>query len=197
MKTLLRQHLTILMLSLSLLLAACAPLSPKIQSNSSPNLDITQYKTFGFFDELDTDHRYESILSQSLKQSTKEQMMLRGFTYSNSSPDLLINFRSEVENKQEVRQVASPNIGYYGYFGRIYVDTWTRFEPMIDNFNEGTLIIDVVDSDKKQMVWEGIAVSRVNDKKMTNLPAHIPKLVADIFTQFPVADPILMPETNK
>lgn len=170
-----------------LFLTTACTISPTIRSNYNQTTDFSQYKTFGFFKQLDTDTRYESLTSQYLKQATVVEMTRRGFVLSNNKPDLLINFRREIQDKQHFDEM--PISGYGGlhrYRGHAYYDSWISYRPYIDNYQEGTLNVDLVDSKLNKVIWQGEAVGRVNEAQRKNLQATLQKTVSQMFTQFPI-----------
>ncbi len=52
-------------------------------------------------------------------------------------------------------------------------------------YKVGTANIDIVDMQKKQLVWEGIAEARLTDKMMKDPRTAISAVIAEMFTQFP------------
>ena len=80
--------------------------------------------------------------------------------------------------------------GYYGWRDPFY-DPWygyggMAYETHIDQYTEGTLNIDVVDSNTNKLVWEGSIVGRVTDSDIRNLEQTIDEAVAAIMDNFPV-----------
>jgi hypothetical protein len=170
------------------LTAACT-VSPTIRSSYNQSIDFSQYKTFGFFQPLDTDSRYESLTSQYLKQTTVTEMTRRGFVLSKNEPDLLINFHRDIQNKQHIDEI--PITGYGGYReyrGHLYYDSWVGYRTYIDNYQEGKLSIDIVDSRLNKVIWQGEALERINEEHLNNLQATLQKTVSQIFTQFPTGN---------
>lgn len=81
-----------------LIATACAS-TPNTIANADPGTDFSQFKTFGFYDQLATDKQgYESTESNFLKVAVAQQLDLRGLTYSDD-PDLLVNFYIHSEEK--------------------------------------------------------------------------------------------------
>ena len=58
-------------------------------------------------------------------------------------------------------------------------------ETRVDQYVEGTLNIDVIDARRRKLVWEGVAVGRVNQKQREERHAAINAVVADIFARYP------------
>jgi len=52
-----------------------------------------------------------------------------------------------------------------------------------------TLAIDLVDSTKKQLVWQGVAQAKLTKTMLDNPGAAIGSVVADIFEKYPVQPP--------
>jgi len=179
---------SLIILSVILLISACSGVDTTIRSNTNQSIELSQYSTFGFFQQLDTDARYETLISQYLKKATINEMTQRGFILDNEKPDLLINFHTNVENKQYVHQIPTAERGgYYSYRGRVYYDAWTGYDTYVENYTEGTLNIDIVDRKQNKMVWEGIAVGHLTEKKQQNMASTLQKTVSDIFAVFPIS----------
>lgn len=160
--------------------------TPNIRSNYNQNIDFSHYKTFGFFEKLDTDSRYESLTTQNLKEATINQMTQRGFVLSNNKPDLLVNFRNTVEERQYIDPM--PIMGYGGLSqsrSHFYYGSSIGYRPYVDNYKVGKLTIDVVDSKSNKVVWQGEAVGRVNEANQSNLKVTLHKTIAQIFAKFP------------
>lgn len=173
---------------LGLVLAAggCAT-GPTVTSNYDHSANFASYRTFGFFSPLGTDRAgYATLVTQSLKNATRREMEARGYTYSENSPDLLLNFNGKLEKQTEVRStpMGPPMMGYYGYRGGYY-GGWGGYYTDVYQYNEGTINVDLVDARQRQLVWEGVAVGRVSDKHRENVDAAISVAVGEIFKKFP------------
>ncbi len=173
---------------LLVLVAGCAT-GPDIRVDKDPSVDLTQFKTFGFFDQVATDRaQYSTIITERLKQATRTQLERVGYTYKEQDSDLRVNFYLNVTEKQEIRSTpsASVGMGYYGYRGGMY-GAWGGYPYDVDtvNYREGTLSIDLVDAKKNQLVWQGVAEGRVSDEVRKNPGPAVDAVVAEIFRNFP------------
>ena len=98
-----------------LALAACSS-GPDVRALSDPSANFTQYQTFGFMSPLGTDRAgYRSVVSQQLSDSTRREMEARGFRYDPASPQLLVNFSANLNEKMRITTVPEPVMGGYGY----------------------------------------------------------------------------------
>ena len=167
-------------------LAGCAS-APETRADYDKTVDFAQYRSFGFFDKVGTDEGdYESLVTRRLKASTRRELEARGYRYTETAPDLLVNFNASVTQQTRVRHMPFYG-GYYGYgYGYPgYYGAWAGYEPYVDQYEEGTLNIDIVDARRKQLVWEGVTVGRITDKAKKNRATAIDVAVQDMFTQFP------------
>jgi len=164
-----------------LIIGACVS-TPNTYSNVDRNADFTQYKTYGFYEQLATDRaNYESTETRILKSSVAREMESRNFIAA-TVPDLKINFYIETEDKIRSRQTPTAG-GYYGYRG---YGAWGGYETRIDQYTQGTLNIDVVDARTEKLVWEGAIVGKITKEVMENLESVLDQAVTEIYRNFPV-----------
>lgn len=164
-------------------LAACAS-GPEIRRDTNPSANFAAYKTFGFFSPLATDKAgYETVFTGRLKQATRLAMEGKGYVYSESSPDLLINFFANVQDKQEIRTTPT-SMGFYGYRHGFYGGfNTTEIETV--NYKTGTLSIDIVDPSQKSLVWQATAEGRVSQEARKNPGPAIDAIVAEMMAPLP------------
>ncbi|MEL6215541.1 MAG: DUF4136 domain-containing protein [Pseudomonadota bacterium] len=174
-----------------LVLTACAS-GPSLRFDVDPNADFSSYKTYGFVAEPGTDKAgYSTLITSHFKTAIRDEMDARGYRFSDSNPDLLVNFFANVVERETTRVVTEPTVAtaYYGYrFGvyRTFPSYGTTTETV--SYQEGTLNVDVVDASAKQLIWEGIAEGRVRRKGMENPREAISAAIDQLFDQFPVPE---------
>ena len=172
-------------------LAAACSSGPTIRADGDPSVDFTRYKTFGFFDQLSTDKsKYATMLTGRLKDATRAELAKRG-VQEGPQPQLLVNFSTNVENRTEVQSTGtSASYGFYGYRAGMY-GAWGGYPQDVytTHYQQGTLAIDLVDAEKKQLVWQGVAQARLTKTMLDNPGAAIGSVVADIFEKYPVQAP--------
>ncbi len=180
--------ITIMLISI-MLITSCAS-GPIIQSDYDRTVDFSKYKTYGYFNPMGIENpNYSSLLGQMFRDAIDAQMQPRGYVRSDN-PDLLINVSARLEDKTQVRTYTDPMYGgYYGYRGGLYAP-WGGYgygtSTHVSQYTEGTVNIDMVDLAQKRMVWEGIAIGRVDEKKRNeNLRQDIMDGVAEMFTNYP------------
>lgn len=167
-----------------LALQACAS-TPNTTTTYDRSADFSAYRSFGFVEPLGTDAGgYSSLVSQTLKAATRREMESRGYSYAVSNPDLLINFNARLADKTKVDQTPVGAPMYMGYRRGLY-GGWAGYQTTVDQYTEGTLNIDLVDANKRQLVWEGVSVGRISNKQRENREAAIDAAVVEIFSKYP------------
>jgi len=176
------------LLPVMFLVSACAS-GPRVVSDFDQSADFASYRTFAFFEPLGTDRAgYSTILTERLKMLTRLQMEQRGYEYDEQSPDLLLNFLAQSHQKSEY--VPPPPMpwgpNYFGYRMGWY-NPWMGygFGPDVVQYTEGVLSIDLIDARRKQLVWEGVATSIIDNVEQAASEQNLAPVVADIFARYP------------
>ena len=153
----------------ALLVASCAS-KPTIETDYDRTVDFGQYKTYAFFNPMGIENpNYSSIYGSIFREAISKEMESRGYTKSDN-PDLLINVSGRLQDKTKVTTTSDPYMsgGYYGYRRGAY-GAWGGYgygtQTHVSQYTEGTVNVDMVDRAQKRMVWEGVAVGRVNEKR--------------------------------
>ena len=153
----------------ALLMASCAS-KPDIKSDYDRSVDFSQYKTYAFFNPMGIENpNYSSIYGSIFREAISREMESRGYVKSDN-PDLLINVSGRLQEKTRVTTTSDPYMAgsYYGYRRGAY-GAWGGYgygtQTHVSQYTEGTVNVDMVDRKLKRMVWEGVAVGRVNEKR--------------------------------
>jgi hypothetical protein len=179
----------------TLIIAGCAS-QPKIHSVYDEGSDFTVYKTYAFLANQDGPG-FDTLADKYIKEGITRNLDLRGMKRADNA-DLLIGYNIHKKEKVETSvstQPASALYGnYYGYrsrYGYTYgvgLATTTN----VHQYTEGTLNIDLVDSQRKQLVWEGVAIGRLKDKVPKDAKQKVADIIDSVFSEYPVA--IIAPE---
>ena len=182
----------LLAVAASLVLGACSSTSGiKTRAQTAPDVNLAAYKTYGFVSEPGTNRSgYSTPITGYFKAGITREMNARGYTYSETSPDLLINFNTNAKENVDVRSTPgmSYGMGYYGYRGGMYASGPMYGGSSVETvrYKSGTANIDVVDASKKQLLWEGIAEGKITSTMMKNPQATIDAVITDMFAEYPV-----------
>jgi hypothetical protein len=176
--------------SAAVLLASCSS-GPTIKSDYDHTLDFSVYKTYGFFNPMGIESpNYSSIYGSIFRDAIGKEMDSRGYTQSDN-PDLMINVSGRLQDKTKVTTTSDPYMGggYYGYRRGAY-GTWGGYgygtSTHVSNYTEGTINVDMVDRAQKRMVWEGVAVGRVNENRTSEeTRTNIYSGITEMFAGYP------------
>jgi hypothetical protein len=166
-----------------ILWSACATL--KVTSDYDKAVNFQQYKTFRMV-QLDQQHQTISQLNQQrIINGIRSEMSRKGFQES-ASPDLEVNAIIILKDKKSV----TANTNYYGYGGYYRPYAWgggmasgtTTYS--VQEYKDGSLIIDIVDSKTQKLVWEGIGNKEI-DKPLKDPDKEVPEIIASIMASFP------------
>lgn len=177
------------LLGLVFAMAGCAS-QPHISAQSRSGADFSAYRSYGWVTPLATDKAgYSTIITSHFKAAVQREMAARGYVYDASSPDLQVNFFSNVENRSETYSSPTVSMGYYGYrrgfgYGMGFPVYGNNVETR--NYKVGTVNIDVVDAKRKELVWEGALEGALSSKAMQSPAGAIQSAVSQIFTKYPV-----------
>jgi hypothetical protein len=172
-----------------LFLASCAS-GPKIYTDYDPAVDFSQYKTFGFFSPLSIEgENYSTLFGQAFRTAIGREMRALGYVESDD-PDLSINVSARLSEKTDVTVSQDPHRSghYYGY-RRGFYDPWMDYRwgttTHVNQYTEGTVNVDIVDTGKNQMVWEGVAIGRLKENRSNaEIRAAIDEGVASMFAGY-------------
>jgi hypothetical protein len=167
----------------SLLLSACAS-GPDVRADYDKTADFGKYRTYGFLTG-DT-QQFKSLGQQMAQAAAAREMESRGYTRSDN-PDLVIAFKGKLEEKTDIESTPAPMYGpgwgYRGWYGAPYGYGGT--EVTTRRYNVGTLVMDVIDREKRQAVFQGGIEGVVTKEMLANKQAAIEQAVAHIFSKYP------------
>jgi PBP1b-binding outer membrane lipoprotein LpoB len=139
----------------ALALAGCATMN--VYSHLERGVDFTQYRTYawGPTDARSTgDPRLDSnpFFKDRLEGAVEKQLTTKRFEKSTSTtPDLLIHYHANITQRFEVNTVDRSR----GYCS-------DDCEPTAGEYDDGTLVLDMVDVRTNKVVWRGSARGVVN-----------------------------------
>ena len=175
------------LVAVGLVAAGCAS-GPEIRGDYDKSADFGRYRTYGFVTPAATDTtQFRSLATQAMQNAAAREMEARGYTRSNT-PDLVINFKGKLEEKTDIESTPAPMYGpgwgYGGWYGAPY-GGWGATEVTTRRYKVGTLVMDVVDREKRQVVYQGGVEGVVTKEMLQNREAAITAAVQHIFSKYP------------
>ncbi len=171
-------------IGVSLLMVRCTT-SYSVLTDYDRDAEFENYITFYWADEFQQEHSqspadeplfYNTLMKKRLKETVQREMEGRGYVLSRENPDLLVNPQVMVEERISGSQNFNPS--FYGW--------WYGGPTMNSNISqdkEGDVVIDLIDRQKKQLVWQGYAPG-VLETKMKNREETLKNAVTLIFSEY-------------
>ncbi len=98
-----------------------------------------------------------------------------------------MNMRRDDEATQVIKYFVKNEVRYFSEGCDDYYDQ-INGGPMcverISSYEEGTLVIDVIDEAKDQVLWHGAAMGPTYDDRLSNPDKHIKKIVGELLSDF-------------
>lgn len=179
MKTMERLFKTLALVLLVIAVSSCS--SVRVAADYDKNANFNDYKTFAFFRTGIDKAEISDLDKRRILRAIEAELLAKGFIKS-ENPDLLVSIFTKSRQKVNIY-----NNGYYGYG---YGWRWSPYYYGYSNYNnisvstEGILYIDLIDADKKELVWQGMGTGylAINiDKK----PERIREFVYKIMEKYP------------
>jgi hypothetical protein len=181
----------LLMVSLALV-SGCASID--VDVDYDPGYDFSALTTYDWLPVPDKT-RVNELAIKNIQYSADRQLKAKGLTRSSEAPDFLIAIHGTKEQKVDVQEYGyAYGSGFYGgpragdRRGRDYRDR-TQFRHAeyrrgvdVYEYQVGTLVMDFVDTQKKELIWRGSATG-VTDTRFTR--EDIQMAVTKILENFP------------
>jgi hypothetical protein len=177
-------------LAVAALAGGCAS-GPDVRGDYDRAADFGKYRTYNFLSATNGNPaEFQSIAQQMMQQAASREMEARGYTKSDN-PDLVINFKGKLEEKTDIQSTPAPyygpSWGYRGWGGAPYgaYGYGGGTEVTTRRYNVGTLVMDVIDREQRQAVFQGGLEDVVTSKMMQDKQGTINNAVSAIFATYP------------
>lgn len=169
--------ITTVLLLFVLALNSCS--SVKVATDYDKDVNFNQYQTFAFFKPGIDKAEISDLDKKRILRAIESELQQKGFTKSDD-PDLLVSIFTKTK---ENINIYSNNYAY-GYGWGWHPWYWGTGYNTVSSTTEGTLYIDLIDADKKELVWQGMgsaALATDVDRKQE----RINEIVKEILKKYP------------
>ena len=185
------KRLGLLLVAMGLLVLAGCTNKPYVETDHLAEFDFSALKTFSVAET---------------KQDTKENILISPFTLSHihsaleaelgkryqsaavgAKPDFVVSYHVVIEEKVDPRSY--DDLYGFGYYGRGYryprplfygVNTGVRV------YNQGSLIVDIVDAKTDKPIWRGVSEKRLSRGMASQQQREVlSRAVTEVVAQFP------------
>lgn len=159
--------------------------SVSVTTDYDPATDFSAYKNYAWHtgktipgDELAKDPLVKKRFVNAIDKILKS----KGCKKVESGADFVVVIHAEVKDKMQVT-----NTGGYGGYGW-YDPWWGPYggATMVSHYEEGTLVIDFVDTKEKELSWRGLATKTLGSGPLEQ--NEIDDIVHKVLNKFPPDD---------
>jgi hypothetical protein len=139
--------------------AGCSTL--KTSADYAPTTDFSRYKTWNYRDDPSLKNE---ILAKRIESAIDSELARKGMTRDTQNPDLWVVAHARLSKQTQIHTYDTGwgyGYGSYrwgGYGGGMSTST-------VSEVPVGTLIVDFVDANRKELVWRGTASDTLNPEK--------------------------------
>ncbi len=169
---------TPVLLLCAVILTSCS--SVRVASDYDREANFSNYDTYAFFKPGIDKAEISDLDKKRILRAIETEMSKKGFTKS-EDPDLLISIFTKTNENINIYNNVYPFWGYGWGWNPWY---WGSGFNTVSSTSEGTLYIDLIDSEGKELVWQGMgtaALAREVNKKQE----RINEIVSKIMEKYP------------
>ncbi len=164
----------------AILLTSCS--SVRVAADYDREANFDNYKTFAFFKPGIDKAEINDIDKRRILRAIEAELMAKGFTKS-ENPDVLVSIFTKSTQRVDIYNNAwGPGAWGWGGYGRW---GWGMNRNQVSTKTEGVLYIDLVDADKKELIWQGSGTGYLVTRNIEKKEARIKEFVAKTMDQFP------------
>lgn len=157
-----------------LFLAVSFAFGQKVIFDFDHNTNFSNFKTFTWIKQPVTPQ--DPLMAQRIVDAVNTQLMIDGLRLVQGNADLGVAVHVATKEKQTL------NTFYDGFGG------WGwGFDPAtttVETYTEGTIVVDLFDTQTKKIVWRGTAAKEVSSKPR-KVTEEIGKSIEKMFKHFP------------
>lgn len=175
--SLLNKHFLFVLFASLLLLTSCS--SVRVASDYDKEADFSKYKTFAFYKPGIDKAEINDLDKRRMLRAIESELLAKGFTKS-ETPDVLVSIFTKSREKVNIQ-----GSGYYPYgYGWGWSPYYWGSYNTVTTSTEGVLYIDLIDANKKELVWQGVGTGYLS-KNTSKKEERIQEFVASIMDKYP------------
>lgn len=164
------------------LFSACSTV--QVASDYDKAANFNSYRTFAFYKPGIDKAEISDLDKKRVLRSIERSLLEKGMSKS-QNPDVLISIFTKTRENINVYQNNFGGLGYGWGWSPWYWGGWGAGNTTsVSSSPEGTLYVDLIDADKKELVWQGIGTG-VLTMNVDRKQKRIDEIVTAIFKKYP------------
>ncbi|WP_373055656.1 DUF4136 domain-containing protein [Zunongwangia sp. H14] len=169
---------TPLLLLATVLFTSCSTV--QVASDYDREANFGSYNTYAFFKPGIDKAEISDLDKKRILRAIEQEMNEKGFTKS-ENPDLLVSIFTKTNENINIYQNNMPGWGYGWGWSPWY---WGSGYNTVNRTSEGTLYIDLIDANEKELVWQGMGTAALAEK-VDRKQERINEIVGKILVKYP------------
>ena len=180
-------HRSVAYLVTAIFACAVGCTSIDVKTDFDQSADFSKFQTFAFAGMTDLDQAgllSNSLIRKRIETAIGQELTKKGLksVTLEQKPDLFVHYWMGVKDKQVI-EATGPAMGGYGWYGR-YGYGGAYGGATTYDYQEGTLITDLIESTRKDLVWRATMKADLEDTSAENTEL-IDKAIAEAFGNYP------------
>ena len=171
-------------LAMATLLAPVMLLAQKTSYDFDKTATFASYKTYALKDGTPVG---QPLIDDRIVAAIETELAAKGLTKS-ETPDVFVVYHVAFDKQKDISTYSSGYGGGYGAYGWGYGGGWAggTTTTQVRDILVGTMVIDMADAKKGQVVWRGMGVKEVDTQaKPEKRDKSINNAVKKIFKNYP------------
>ena len=169
----------------AVLMAPALAAAQKVSYDYEKSANFAAFKTFALKEGTPVG---QPLIDQRIVAAIEAELTAKGLTKSETNPDLVVVYHIAFDKQKDISTFSSGYGGGYGPYGYGWGGGWAggTTQTTVRDITIGTLVIDMADAKKKQMVWRGMATKQVDAQtKPEKRDKNISNAMKKIFKNYP------------
>ncbi len=166
-----------------LLLGACS--SYNVTYDYDVTASFAKYKTFDYYTSKKGTGGTTTLMDKRVRAAVEKELQAKGFMMeTKADPDFLVTYYPIVHER---RYRTTTHMGWgWGWGYRPFYGGMGTTMSEVHSYQEGTIVIEIVDFKSNQLVWQGAAAGALTGlNNPEDADEVVPRAVHDILAKFP------------
>jgi hypothetical protein len=161
----------------ALMLAPVVLLAQKTSFDYDKTANFAAFKTYALKDGTKVGN---PLIDNRIVAAIESELAAKGLTASADKPDVTVIYHVAFDKKQDITAFSTGG-GPYAYR---WGGGWGTTDVRVNEILVGTLVIDIADANKNEVVWRGMGVKEVDvqakaEKRDKNINGAVKKILKD------------------
>jgi len=157
------------------LLVPALALAQKVSFDFDKSADMSKFKTYALKDGTKVG---DPLIDNRIVSAIETELASKGFTKKDAGSDVVVVYHVAFDKQKDITAYSSG----YGRYGYRWGGGWGTTDVRVNEILVGTLVIDVADATKQEVVWRGMGVKEVDvqakaDKREKNINGAVKKIL--------------------